>query len=243
MITLMILGTIGVLALFVASQLLWVVFNGKPVPRPVTPREVVQIGQGTPLKYAVLGDSTAVAQGGDYALGYAQATAAYLATTHQVAWQNAAVSGATIEDVVDSQLPQVIASRPDVVLIAVGANDVTHLTPLRKVRNSFERAIGELRAANPQVIILLTGAPDMGSVPRFGQPLRWLVGERTKVLNKKVQALAIKNRVIFAPIASKTGPIFRARPELFAADKFHPTTEGYQLWIPVLTAALQEGGL
>ena len=86
----------------------------------------------------------------------------------------------------------------------------------------------------------LTGAPDMGAIPRFPQPLRWLAGIRTTAVNRPIQAVIQDKKLTFAPIAAKTGSVFRQNPGLFAADKFHPNSEGYQLWTPVINAALDE---
>ncbi|HYH75451.1 MAG TPA: SGNH/GDSL hydrolase family protein [Candidatus Saccharimonadales bacterium] len=234
---------IGIPALslvFIASQLLWLKFNGTPVPRPEIPRGAQTIGTGPVLTYVVLGDSTSISQGGEYTEGYAAQSAAHLAKTHTVTWLNAGVSGATAQDVASEQVARVLKYKPDVVLIAVGANDVTHRTTPKAVVASLEQTISKLRAANSQVRIVLTGSPDMGSPPRIPQPLRWIAGKRTVTLNKDIVALTEREGLVFAPIAAKTGPTFRKHPELFAADNFHPTTEGYRLWTPVITDALDQ---
>jgi lysophospholipase L1-like esterase len=225
---------------FAAFELAWIKFYGKPVPPPNISRSPQTIGKGPKLTYVVLGDSTSIAQGGDYAQGYATATARYIAKTHTVTWVNVGVSGARANDVANLQLKQAVAYKPDIALVAVGANDVTHLTELSVARASLQKIISGLQAANPNVHIILTGSPDMGSPPRIPQPLRMLAGVRTQSLNSMVTGLTDGKRVVFAPIAEKTGPIFRANHHLYAADNFHPTTEGYKVWTPVLTGALDQ---
>jgi lysophospholipase L1-like esterase len=235
----MVLGLIALL-LFAAIEYAWIKYNGTPVPVPKISRQPQTIGHGPDLTYVVLGDSTAVAQGAPYAQGYAVATANYLAKNYTLTWVNLAVSGARAHDVATKQLPRALPYRPDLVLIAVGANDVTHLTSLDSVRHSLQSTITALRRANSNVKIVLTGSPDMGAVPRLPQPLRWLAGERTKSLNAMVMQLAAQQHVTFAPIARQTGPVFRKHPDLFASDKFHPNAGGYKLWIPVLTTAIRQ---
>jgi lysophospholipase L1-like esterase len=228
----------------VLTEVFWLRYSGTLVPEPKISRGVQTLGVGPRLRYVVMGDSTAVSQGSAYSEGYAVATAAYLAREHTVQWTNVAVAGARANDVLQKQLPQAAARRPDVVLIAVGANDVTHLTKNSAVYGALAVTIARLQAANSNVRIVLTGAPDMGAPPRLPQPLRWLAGRRTVSLNNKLQRLVHPPGVIFAPIAAKTGPAFRAHPkELFAADKFHPTAAGYRLWTPVLIDALQRADL
>ena len=136
------------------------------------------------------------------------------------------------------QLPEAVKLRPDVVLIAVCANDVTHLTSTGEVRRSLTAAIDGLQAANPAVKIVLTGSPQMGSVPRFPQPARAIARLRAGQMNAMVAELASSRGVTFARIADETGPTFDAHPDLFAADKFHPPTAGYQVWTPVLNRAI-----
>jgi lysophospholipase L1-like esterase len=225
---------------FLAFEIAYIKWSGSPVARPTIPRKEQVIGSGPNLRYVILGDSTAISQGGNYQSGYAVASANYLAQNHTVTWKNVAASGARAKDIAVKQVPEAVDFKPDLVLIAVGANDVTHLTNISAVRNSLKHAVTELRVANPAVRIVVTGSPDMGSVPRFAQPARWLAGKQTERLNASIIGLAHQEKLIFAPIALRTGPLFRAHPELFAADKFHPTNAGYKAWIPVIDRALDQ---
>lgn len=231
---------VALVCIFVGFQILYIMFNGDKVARPDTPRGQQTIGSGPKLSYVVMGDSTAVSQGGDYDKGYAVKTAQYLARTHTVTWANVAVSGSRAKDVEDSQLAQALQFKPDVVLVAVGANDVTHMTSVGSVKESLTRTIDRLREQNPDIRIILTGSPDMGSVPRFAQPVRWYVGERAESLNRMVSKLSKQEQVTFAPIAEKTGHYFRTHPEAFAADNFHPTAQGYDTWTPILIEAIRQ---
>ncbi len=202
-------------------------------------RDPRQFGtQGAKTVYVVLGDSTAAGQGGDYEKGIAIETAQELAATRRVAMVNLAVSGARAADVVIDQLPLAERLVPDIAMIVVGANDVTHLTSVTSFRNSLLTTVQRLRTANPGVSIVMTGAPDMGSPPRIPALLRPLAGSRTATVNRMVAALADELRVTFAPIAAETGPLFRSDPTLFSSDDFHPHDRGYATWVPVLNRAL-----
>lgn len=215
--------------------------TGTPVAVPVTPRGAEKYGNGKPLTYVVMGDSTTVAQGGNYHKGYARTSARHLAKQgYGVTFYNLGVSGARSNDAAKSQTPEAAALKPDLVLIAVGANDVTHLTSVSSVKKSLSASIMDLRAANPGVRIVLTGSPDMGTVPRFPQPTRYLAGVQTDRLNRMVIALATDKKVTLAPIASETGPVFAAHPEYYAPDKFHPNDQGYAVWVPVINRALDQ---
>ena len=192
-----------------------------------------------PLVYAVMGDSTAAGVGGDYERGIAVSTTKELAKTHVVTMTNVGVSGARMRDVRRLQLPQVEALRPDLVLLSAGANDVTHLTSIASMREDLRAIVLALTAVNPDVRIVITGSPDMGSPPRIPRLLRGIASVRTKQVNRMFRAEAVRYRLGFAPIAEVTGPLFRRDRTLFASDRFHPNDRGYATWIPVLNAALR----
>ncbi|HYH05550.1 MAG TPA: SGNH/GDSL hydrolase family protein [Thermoanaerobaculia bacterium] len=198
----------------------------------------VATAAGPPLTYVVLGDSTAAGVGGTYELGIAIATERSLAARHTVTMTNLAVSGARMSHVRRRQLPVAASLRPDLVLLSAGANDVTHLTPLPRMRADLRAIVQALTAANPNVRIVVTGAPDMGSPPRIPRILRGIAAWRTVQANRMFRAEAASQGLIFAPIADVTGPLFRHDPSLFAADRFHPNDRGYATWIPVLNEAL-----
>lgn len=200
-----------------------------------------QLGDGgAELTYLVLGDSTATGEGGVYERGIAVASAAHLARRRQVRLVNAAISGARATDVARDQVALADTVRPDVALVAVGANDVIRLSSRPRVRGAIESVVDRLVAARCDVKVVLTGAPDMGSVPRFAQPLRWVAGLRARQLNGVFESIATERELTFARIAGETGPLFRRDQTLFAADRFHPSDRGYATWVPVLARALDE---
>ncbi len=201
--------------------------------------EPVSFGSsGQPISYVVLGDSTAAGVGAPYDDGIAVQTAKHLALTRQVTIRNFGVSGARMRDVVEKQLLQAELVKPDLVLLSAAANDVTHLTSISKMRGRLQEVVRRLRVANPRVLIVVTGSPDMGSPPRIPWILRGIASMRTKMVNRMFRSEATKLHLVFAPIAEKTGPLFRRDRTLFDADRFHPNTRGYATWVAVLNESL-----
>ena len=197
-------------------------------------------GSSGPLfTYVVLGDSTAAGIGGDYERGIAVSTAHDLGTRFRVTMTNLAVSGARMRDVREKQLPAAETLRPDVVLLSAGANDVIHLTDVDSMQADLREIVRRLRAANPAVRIVITGSPDMGAPPRVPFLLRGFASYRTKQANRMFVREAAALRLVFAPIAERTGPLLRRDRTLFAADRFHPNDRGYATWVPVLNEALR----
>lgn len=234
-------GFIILSALILILEAVWAA-RGELAPFSNPDRAPKIIGEGDPsLTYVVMGDSTAAGQGADYAQGIAMRTARGLAGAGAIRLVNTGVSGARMKDVLDDQLPAAVAVRPDIVLVSAGANDVTHLTSPAKVSAQLREVIAGLQAANPQVRIVITGAPAMSTIPRFLWPLSSLAGLQTERVNARLRPLADGKTVLFAELARKTSDDFSSRPdELFAADRFHPNAEGYRVWADALAPDLKE---
>lgn len=231
---------IALIIVLFLSQFLWLRFFGKSVPAPEIPREPYTTGSGEKLKYVVMGDSTSISQGGIYENGYAIQSANSLSNEYEVEMFNFGISGARAKDVLDSQLEQAIETKPDLVLIAVGANDTTHLTSSSSVKRSILETIDQLLELNCEAKIVLTGSADMGAVPRLPQPLRSLAGLRSRQLNSTFQEIIKEKNLTFAAVAEKTGPSFRQDRSLFAEDNFHPNDKGYELWNKVIEDAVKD---
>ena len=195
-------------------------------------------GRGEALLYVVLGDSTAAGRGAPYADGIAVQTARHLAQSRPVTLVNLAVSGAKVGDVVCDQLPTALRLKPDLVLLAVGANDATHFTPGGRIASDLTTILHTLTVARPGVQVVLTGSPDVGTARRFAQPLRWLAGRETVRVNAIMEPMGRQHGATWAPIALATGPLFARDPTLFAPDRFHPNARGYATWLPILDDAL-----
>lgn len=229
-----------ILILFAAAEFLIVKYNGSAVPAPNIPRQPKVLGSGPGLTYVVMGDSTSIGQGTDYSHSYALASAEHLAANHQVTFINVGISGATAKSVLDVQLARAVKYKPDVVLLAVGANDATHLTGGKSIQTSLQGIINGLKQANCEVRVVVTGSPAMDSVRRFPWPLKQLMGLRTKQVNAAFAPIIKQDNLTLAPIAVKTRAAFLADPTLLAADKFHPNARGYALWKPVVNQALDQ---
>lgn len=227
-------------AIVIIAELLYIAFSARPVAVPAIPRNTQIYGKGPEIVYAVIGDSTGVAQGATYDTGIAKGTAQLIATQHTVNMTNFAVSGATMREVLQ-QAQKAAHIKPDIVLVAAGANDVTRFTSRQSVKGDTLAIIATLRASNPYVRILLTGSPQMGSIPRFPWPINAFARLRSAQLNATFDEIVQNHEdILRAPLAEKTGDIFSRRPELFAQDNFHPNDKGYAVWVPVLNTALKK---
>ena len=228
------------IAVFVVVEFLIIRFNGTPVAVPTINRSTQTAGSGPSLSYAIMGDSTSISQGSKYEDGFGAASIRQLSKRFTVTSINTGISGATTEDVRNDQLKKVVAFKPDLVLLAAGANDATHFTRGETIRRSLQTIVDELKHANPEVKIIVTSSPAMDSVSRFPIGAKQLMGLRTKQVNAVFHTLISSNTLVSAPIAEKTRAAFLADPSLTASDNFHPNKRGYALWIPVINQAIDQ---
>ena len=225
---------------FIAIELLFIKYNGTPVAAPEIPRAVQELGAGPELTYVVMGDSSSIGQGADYDESYSLNSAKHLAKKYKVKFINLGISGARVRTVFGEQTAKAAAYKPDVVLIAAGANDTTHFTNLKEIQEYLTKTVEELKKANPRVKIIVTRSAALDSVPRFPWPAKQLLGLRTRQVNKAFQPIIQKYGLTAAPIAERTREPFLRDPTLLAADKFHPNGRGYALWTPVINEALDQ---
>jgi lysophospholipase L1-like esterase len=224
-------ATIGVLA-----------FQARQARRAIGPRTTVPpyadgrylplgdlVSRGTSLRLAVLGDSGAAGLGAETREATPGATlAAELATAsgRTVMLTNSAVVGARSRDL-EAQVDRALHVRPHVAVIMIGANDVTHLTRPQHSVALLAEAVRRLREAGSEVVV--GTCPDLGTVKPLATPLRQVARRMSREL-AAAQEIAVRQaggRAV--PLAELLGEAFDTDPErFFSADRFHPSTAGYQ---------------
>lgn len=188
-------------------------------------------GQGIhePLELALLGDSSAASFGVDdpeQALGTRLAKGLAGIAPRPVRLSTYARVGARSSHLAE-QIALAGEQIVDVAVIVVGANDVTHRV---STAESVRLLADAVRALSAQVgTVVVATCPDLGTVEPIPRPLRWLARRASRRL-AAAQAVAVADaggRAI--SLGSILGPEFDTRgPELFAADRFHPSASGYQ---------------
>ena len=201
---------------------------------------------GDRIELLLLGDSIAAGLGAD---SPRQTPGARIArklakrTQRAVRLHTAAVVGAESSDL-SRQVAGLPASyRPDVAVIVVGGNDVTHRVP---VGESVRHLVATVEALQQRGASVVVGTcPDLGALTAVPQPLRAL-GSRASRQLAAAQARAVRPIGAHVVSLSQTvGPFFLTMPEeMFSLDRFHPSSLGYkrtaQALLPAVHAALAE---
>jgi len=187
-------------------------------------------GPGVPLEMGILGDSSAAGLGvdrPDQAPGAVIATGLAALTGRPVRLHQVAVVGAESRGL-DAQVDRLLeaAPAPDVAVVMIGANDVTHrLKPSESVR-ALSGAVIRLRGAGAEVVV--GTCPDLGTIEPIAQPLRWLARRWSRELAAAQTITVVEAGGRTVSLGDLLGSEFASRPQvMFSADRFHPSAAGY----------------
>jgi lysophospholipase L1-like esterase len=184
------------------------------------------------LLYLAIGDSAAQGVGASHpGRGYVGILARHIRdrTGKTVRVVNLSVSGARLQDAIATQLPHVHEYSPDILTVAIGANDMNSFDA-----EKFEGRFRRLLHALPDGVIV-------ADIPSF------YVGaaERNAVVASEiVHRLAATRGFEVAELhnATRRQGVARYAFNQTAADFFHPNDRGYRVWaaafIPVLDRVL-----
>ncbi|QKJ19042.1 SGNH/GDSL hydrolase family protein [Microbacterium hominis] len=195
---------------------------------------------GKPIELVVLGDSIAAGLGAlrrKDTLGARLARALGRRLRRPVRLRTAAVVGSE-SSALDAQIDALPADcAPDVAVIVVGGNDVTHRVPVSASTAHLRRAIERLRARGAAVVV--GTCPDLGALRPVPQPLRTLGGRLSRQLAAAQATTAREAGAHVVPLGRAVGPFFVSQPEeMFSLDRFHPSALGYRRTADALLPAL-----
>lgn len=190
---------------------------------------------GRPVTVAILGDSSAAGYG---VRRTRETPGALLATGisrrlgRPVRLHRFAVVGAE-----SSRLrPQVDAAlevRPDLAVILIGGNDVTHRASQVAAVQHLVGAVRRLRAAGAEVVV--GTCPDLGAIAPIKPPLRWLARRWSRQLAAAQTVAVVEAGGRTVSLGDLLGPRFAAEPHhMFSWDRFHPSAAGYAAAVTAL---------
>lgn len=196
--------------------------------------------EGAPIRLLLLGDSLAAGLGAvrrKETLGGRIAKAMAKRLGRPVQLHTAAVVGSesnALAGQLDSLNPDY---RPDIAVIVVGGNDVTHLISPEQAIRHLERAIRRLTSSGAAVVV--GTCPDLGTLRAVPQPLRILLSRMSRRMAAAQTRVAHRAGAIPVSLRRTVGPIFREAPgEMFSLDQFHPSAAGYRRTAEALLPAI-----
>ena len=200
---------------------------------------------GKPLSMVILGDSTAAGYGVHKPRetpGALLATGVSRRLHRPVRLHRLAVVG-SMSSGLPYQVDAALDYDPEVAVILVGGNDVTHVSARAAAVRHLGDAVRRLRAVGCKVVV--GTCPDVGAIQPIKPPLRWLARSWSRQLAALQTVAVVEAGGRTVSIGDLLGPAFEADPvRMFSADHFHPSAEGYAraaaVMMPTLMAMLGE---
>ncbi len=205
------------------------------------------------VKYVALGDSLTAGVGSDdvESTFVYQVAKKFSDQYGKVEVVNLGVPGATSQDLIVDQLPQVVQDLDNVtddgsltnetqhITLLIGINDIHNKVSVQDYKDRLSLIVDELLAKTNAHIALINlpylGAPDVVSFP-----LNKVLDRRTREFNNVVEEVGqIKGqsgrlKVVDLYIQTRQPPYDDAK--YYASDHFHPSGEGYLLWGKIINA-------
>lgn len=197
---------------------------------------------GIPVRLAMLGDSGAAGLGAETAgdTPGARFAAELVAAGRHVTLDVLAVTGARCADL-GAQVSRALVNAPDTVpdiaVINIGANDVTHWVPPRRAVADLTAAVTRLRDTGVRVVV--GTCPDLGALSFAPQPLR-AYGRLKGAQMAAAQAMGVVAAGgVPVALGAELGRLFASDPSLFSFDRFHPSSGGYRLIVDAMLPAVR----
>lgn len=195
---------------------------------------------GEPVELLLLGDSLAAGLGAQtrkQTLGGRISKGLAARIQRPVRLTTAAVVGSESPDL-GSQLDGLPSDyAPQVAVIVVGGNDVTHRIPNSVSALHLAESIRRLRAGGAEVVV--GTCPDLGALRAVPQPLRRLAASMSRRLAEVQAETAVQSGAEPVDLRRAVGPMFFDEPEeMFSLDRFHPSPLGYRRTAEALLPAV-----
>jgi lysophospholipase L1-like esterase len=200
---------------------------------------------GAPVRCLILGDSAAVGYGMTHPDQTPPALIG-LSLSHlldaPVHIHSEAVVGARSEHLRE-QVNRGLTFKPDVAVIVIGTNDITHWVPVSTSAKRLTVAVRRLVDAGCDVVV--GTIPDLGTIRPIPQPLRWIARQNGRRLARAQTVAVVSAGGRAVSLGDLLGPVFAANSDvMFGSDRFHPSAAGYAnmvgVLVPSIAAAIRE---
>ena len=185
--------------------------------------------------FIALGDSLMVGVGtgeGDESLGLLLYKAKI--GNKALKYVNLAIPGSTIKQVLKEQLPRALQSRPKIVWLLAGINDVHDFTPKKEFEKDYRLIVDGLIASGGQITLI--NIPYLGSSSILLPPWNLFMDFQTKQYNAIIDKIAREKGLKMADLYKLSREKFIDSSDLYSGDLFHPSGRGYILWSDYINA-------
>ncbi|MCL3836244.1 SGNH/GDSL hydrolase family protein [Aeromicrobium duanguangcaii] len=183
---------------------------------------------GDPIRCLLLGDSTMVGYGMK-TVDHTPSALVGIGLSHvlgvPVQIHNESLVGARSSDL-QSQIDAAVGLKPQLTIILVGANDITHQVPAKRSARRLGAAVRRLRAMGSEVIV--GSVPDFGTIKPLPVPLRTVCRYWSRHLARRQTVAAVEAGARVVSLSDVLEPLLLLKGDaLFGDDRFHPSAHGY----------------
>lgn len=195
-----------------------------------------QDGGAKRLRYLALGDSFTCGTGSSPDLAFpAQLRRVLHKRGVEVRVENVAVNGYSTRELVERELEALPRFKPDVVTLAIGANDLVRGDDPVAYRKNLRRIFKAITQADVHLVLVLP-QPDWSQSPvaaGFGEPaaLRARIEAYNAILREEAEAAGAKYLDLFPQFVEE------AKRGWLAPDGLHPSPRAYAAWAEALAPA------
>ena len=145
-------------------------------------------------------------------------------TGKSIVWHAHGTSGITIKRTLRELIPHLPEEKMNVILVALGANDVFGLSSPRKFRRYLKELLVVLREKNPTAKIFVANVPMVRDFIALPNPLRYVLSRLAKLHHfNAIDLISKMENVVYFDDVKKVD-------DDFFSDGIHPSFKGYDLW-------------
>lgn len=153
---------------------------------------------------------------------------------------NPAVNGYTSLDLINDELPQLDALRPELASVLIGVNDVVQGVADSQYAGNVAIILEELLTRLPSNRIVCIATPDYTVTPSgesFGDPV--LQSDAIVRANAIMREACESRDIRFVPAIFEISQAARDDPSLVADDGLHPSGAQYRLWVDEIAPVVE----
>jgi lysophospholipase L1-like esterase len=184
------------------------------------------------LRVVVLGDSSVTAPGvGGPDEIWVRIVCRRLSQDRHVRLHSLAVGGSRARTVIETQLEEAVRLDPDLVLIAIGANDAIHGVPMRRFERDLETIVSTMAATG--ALVVQSGVGDLGTIPRLYPPVRGLMTRRSLAYHRAHRRVAEHHGATVVEHRFDDRDLWLRDRSLWSEDLFHVSASGHARWAEI----------
>lgn len=151
---------------------------------------------------------------------------------------NLGVSGSTLSQALDEQLPPALDAQPDVVTVWLAVNDMNARVPLDTYADELDALLTQLQSTHARVLV--GNVPDIGKLAVYGGLDPTLLSAEVDRWNAVIADAVARHDATLVDLHSRWRELAE-HPEYISADGFHPSADGYQRLSDVFAESLNAG--